>query len=32
MLEKDQEGFLPLKEHLGIWINEKLKEINKDKK
>ena len=30
MLEKDQEGFLPLKEHLGIWINEKLKEINKD--
>ena len=29
--ESNKNGFLPLKEHLGIWINEKLKEINKDK-
>ncbi len=28
-LEKD--GFLPLKKHLNIWINEKINEINKDK-
>lgn len=28
-LEKD--GFLPLKKHLNIWINEKIQEINKDK-
>ena len=29
--ESNKDGFLPLKEHLGLWINEKLKEINKDK-
>lgn len=28
--EKDAAGFLPLKKHLNIWINEKLKEITKD--
>ena len=28
--EKDADGFLPLKKHLNIWINEKLKEITKD--
>ncbi len=28
--ESNKNGFLPLKEHLYIWINEKLGEINKD--
>lgn len=28
--ESNKNGFLPLKEHLNIWINEKLKEINKN--
>lgn len=28
--EKDENGFLPLKNHLNIWINEKLQEINKE--
>ena len=30
MEERDNDGFLPLKKHLNIWINEKVKEINKD--
>ena len=29
--ESNKDGFKPLKEHLGIWINEKLREINKNK-
>ena len=29
--ESNKSGFLPLKEHLGIWINEKLKEMNDNK-
>ena len=28
--ESNKDGFQPLKEHLGIWINEKLREINKN--
>ncbi len=28
MKERDLDGFLPLKKHLNIWINEKIKEIN----
>ncbi len=31
MEESNKNGFLPLKEHLNIWINEKLREINNDK-
>lgn len=31
MSESNKDGFQPLKEHLGIWINEKLREINKNK-
>ena len=27
--ESNKDGFLPLQKHLNIWINEKLKEINK---
>ena len=29
MEERDSNGFLPLKKRLNIWINEKIKEINK---
>ena len=29
--ESNKDGFRPLKEHLNIWINEKLSEINKNK-
>lgn len=29
--ESNKDGFLPLKQHLNIWINEKLREINQDK-
>ena len=28
--ESNKDGFQPLKAHLGIWINEKLREINKN--
>ncbi len=28
--ESNKDGFQPLKEHLGIWINEKLNEIKKN--
>ncbi len=28
MEETDKDGFMPLKKHLNIWINEKIKEIN----
>ncbi len=28
--ESNKNGFQPLKEHLNIWINEKLREIGKD--
>ena len=28
--ESNKDGFLPLKEHLNIWINEKLEEIDSD--
>ncbi len=31
MEETSRDGFQPLKDHLNIWINEKLREINKDK-
>ena len=27
--ESNKDGFRPLKEHLGLWINEKLKEIGR---
>ncbi len=30
MEERDTNGFLPLKENLNIWINEKINEINKN--
>ena len=29
MEETDKDGFLPLKKHLNVWINEKIKELNK---
>ena len=29
MEERDKDGFLPLKNHLNIWINEKIKELKK---
>ena len=31
MEETAKDGFMPLKKHLNIWINEKIKEINKTK-